>query len=211
MANTLTFDGTPEQQARVDLYGGLLGEIKVRMGAIEHIAMGKSGLPGGIAREACFLQLRMLCELTALGCLVAHGDIKEAKAIWSEWSAGTIIKKLERLHPTFYPRPITVIPQPDPEPNRIENIQNGSLTKDELIQLNGICGDALHRGTIQKLLAPSEPSTDFVDIKGWLDKIALLLAVHAIVTVDSEYALFAVLWNTQDGGRHAVNLSKRSG
>ena len=60
--------------------------------------------------EVCFLQIRMICELLAFACLVAHEDIKAARApkFTNESHAATILRKLEELHADFFPRRIEV-------------------------------------------------------------------------------------------------------
>jgi hypothetical protein len=84
-------------------YANLMEEAKLRFACIDAAMSGTTRLPSAIAREFCFLQLRMLCEVTALGCLIAHGDIKQINKLRKEWSAATIMEKLEELHPSFYP------------------------------------------------------------------------------------------------------------
>src|SRR5215207_6975630 len=83
----LIVPATKEQMASIQLYADLLGEAKIRIGIINHFITGKAELPGPLIRESAFLQLRMLCELIALGCLVAHGDITRRTKLRKEWSA----------------------------------------------------------------------------------------------------------------------------
>src|ERR1017187_2239008 len=72
-----------------NLYAFFMAEIKVRIGAINAIGGTiEHRVPALIVREFCFLQFRMICELIALGCLTAHGDIKET----------TELRKSCRLH-----------------------------------------------------------------------------------------------------------------
>lgn len=52
-------------------------EAKARIDAITRTTEGKTGLDDIFADEFCTLQLRMLCEVIALACLVAHGDIPD--------------------------------------------------------------------------------------------------------------------------------------
>src|SRR5215204_5499335 len=87
----LIVPATKEQMASIQLYADLLGEAKIRIGIINHFITGKAELPGPLIRESAFLQLRMLCELIALGCLVAHGDITRRTKLRKEWSAYRII------------------------------------------------------------------------------------------------------------------------
>jgi hypothetical protein len=99
----LIVPATKEQMASIQLYADLLGEAKIRIGIINHFITGKAELPGPLIRESGFLQLRMLCEFIALGCLVAHGDITRRTKLRKEWSAYRIIEALENLHQDFYP------------------------------------------------------------------------------------------------------------
>jgi len=106
----------------------------------------------------------MVCELIALGCIVAHGDITEAAKLKTEWSADTIIKTLEELHPEFYPQPSK---QEVKGPGKfvLQAITSGFLTKTDLLTLNGKCGSVLHRGNFRKLLSSKTPlQTHFPDI-----------------------------------------------
>jgi hypothetical protein len=65
----------PEYDEAMDAYSILMLEAKHRLLAMDTALEGKTGLPRPAIREYCFLQLRMLCELIALGCLTAHGDL----------------------------------------------------------------------------------------------------------------------------------------
>ena len=91
----------------IQLYVKLIGEVKVRVSAIAGAINGHTGLPSPLVREFSFLQLRMICELIALGCLTAHGGIPgtQTPKMQKQWSAETIMEELEALHPDFYPQP----------------------------------------------------------------------------------------------------------
>jgi hypothetical protein len=99
---------TKEQIAAQGLYANILEEIKLRISAINHCTLGRSGLAPPFVKDFCYLQIRMLCELVALGCLVAHGDVKETStnSMRRQWSADKIMDSLERLHPDFYPKAV---------------------------------------------------------------------------------------------------------
>jgi hypothetical protein len=196
-------------QATADLYYSIMGEIKLRIGAIENASMGKTGLPGQFAREFCFLQLRMICELLALGCLVAHNDIQESTPLRDKWHAGEILNRLERLHADFYPRPIRLVPSATSNTGNWEPVDHALMTKSELLRLYGECGKEVHKGELNKLLSAraKPPATDFIDIKQVLDKIVRLLASHLMITVNEKFALYCVLWNKDDGGNHQVTIS----
>ncbi len=92
------------QQQALNLYAELMDEAKNRLSWIEHAVNGHTGFPAVLVREFCYLQLRMLCELIALGCLVAHGDIEQSTKLQKEWAANKILAQLAALHPSFYPQ-----------------------------------------------------------------------------------------------------------
>jgi hypothetical protein len=75
----------------------------------------------------------MLCELAALGCLVAHGDITQTRYFRKEaYKADDILRRLDRLHPEFYPVPVK--PTFGPGSVHVDPIDGGFLSKPELIR-----------------------------------------------------------------------------
>src|SRR5437660_2743674 len=108
-------------------YTVLMNEAKQRLLAMDTALEGKTGLPRPTIREFCFLQLRMLCELIALGCLTAHGDLVTGK-LREDYKADRIISRLQSLHPDFYPLAAT----------RTEagiELRKDIFTKEELMKL----------------------------------------------------------------------------
>ena len=170
---------------------------------------GGTALPAPLVQEFCYLQLRMLCELVALGCLTAHGDIKETQAakLQKEWSADKIISQLEALHPNFYPHPIRMTIAP--ERVDFDRLESGFLTKTELIQLYGKCGDRLHRGTSKKLPATMQQTKppDFTEIAGWASKIITLLNQHHIASFDNLSHFICMLRRSESEDQAQVALA----
>jgi len=127
--------GTDKTAARCDqplhrFDGGSQTQNRRKSGA----ATGKTGFPSVIVREFCYLQLRMLCELIALACLVAHGDITAAQPnkLRKAYEADKILAQLATLHQHFYPQPIR---WKDRTAGQLEIIQTGNfLTKEELLR-----------------------------------------------------------------------------
>jgi hypothetical protein len=149
----------------------------------------------------------MLCELIALGCLTAHGDITGTKAkLQKEWSAERIFAGLQALHPNFYPHPIriTVIGNTA----HLDIVASGFLTKEELVTLYGQCGDRLHRGTLKKLLGhgPS-PAVSFEEVTMWTLKIITLLTQHRIASCDNLSHFICTLKQAEAGDRAQVGLA----
>ena len=137
-----------QQLEAIAAYTRLLDEAKVRLIGLTDAIDGKTLLPEQLIADFSYLQLRMLCELVALGCLVAHGDIAATTTskLQKEYAADNIIKKLEQLHPNFYPRPVTV--SPTETGHHIERVESGYLSRAELTSLYHHCGDHLHRGSL---------------------------------------------------------------
>ncbi len=104
-------------------YCSLMEEIKLRYEVIT-TCLTKPVLRPRIMYELCYLQLRMICELIALGCLVAHGDIREthSKKMRETWEADRIMKTLGTLHAKFYPKPIRYIEDDKGTPTRYQPI-----------------------------------------------------------------------------------------
>lgn len=174
---------TRDQLDAMDLYGAIMGEVKFRIEAVNHTLLGGTGLLSPFANEFCFLQLRMLCELIALSCLVAHGDIKETKSLKFKkaWQADDIIKMLENLHPDFYPIPIADAGKKDGV-RAFDQRRDPYLTKEDILTLYAKCGQVLHRGTLKKLISKTPPvQVHFPDILAWLQKISALLSAHRIL------------------------------
>eukprot|EP01035_Chromulina_nebulosa_P014466 gene14466-19143_t len=109
MGMTVMIENSPAvsgtQQGTVAIYADLMTEVKIRTSWIEYASQGRTGMDGQMVREFGFLQLRMICELIALACLVAHGDIAATKTtkLQSAFAANDIIKSLEKLNPSAFP------------------------------------------------------------------------------------------------------------
>ena len=181
---------TDKHKEVVELYSNLMEEVKLRLSAVETGLKSMTGLlPREVCNEFCYLQLRMICELIALGCLIVHGDIragKHGKSLIKEWSAPNIMKALEKLHPRFFPAAVTLDIKPgnvhmEPKPDN-----SGYLTKEQFLTLYGKAGDALHRGTAKRLLnrtpytAGSPP-----EIVEWVNAIIRLLDQHHVPATDN--------------------------
>jgi hypothetical protein len=82
---------TKEDEEAMNLYRSIMEEVMVRAFGINIAISAPSPLPIPLIREFCFLQLRMLCELVALGCLVAHGDITKGKYFQKAYKADDIL------------------------------------------------------------------------------------------------------------------------
>jgi hypothetical protein len=182
---------TSKHEQALNSYLGLMGEAKYRLLAMDTALGGRTGLPPGAIKEYCFLQLRMLCELIALGCLTAHGDLQTGK-LKGDYKADKIIRGLERLHPDFYP--IAAV-QTDKGPRLYVD---GFLTKEELIKLYWKCGNVLHRGSFKAHSSKQYSDADIEEIRTWKRKIEAF-SCHAIYTVGNKSMM--LFWIRNEDGR----------
>lgn len=177
-------------------------EVKLRMRVIVRLTDPAAPvLPSQIVRETCYLQLRMVCELIALGCLVVHEDIPATKSpkIVKRWEADFIIKKLEELHPNFYPMPVRREQTPTGF-HMIGTDPSKALTKEDLVRLYTHCGSVLHKGSIKKLLSAKSPiETKYEDIRQWREKIGRLLNEHYIFNLSGLTGFICLMANPDDG------------
>jgi hypothetical protein len=195
-----------KQLTAMNLYAALLEEIKIRIASVENMLNNKVALHPIILREACFLQLRMLCEAISLGCLIVHGDIGAAEIgkLRKEWSADAIVKTMAALDPTFFPRPHK---QERVATGRFHmvGLKDGFLTREELQQLNGLCGNVLHRGSLKNFEpAITVKQVDLTDVLVWLKKIGALLNIHVISLFEGDVKILCVLRNMDDKERVQV-------
>jgi hypothetical protein len=191
------------------LYASIMEEVKIRVLSLNTITNSPNGLPSPLVREYCFLQRRMLCELIALGCLVAHGDIKETKGtkLQKAYKADEILNRLEALHTNFYPSPR--MPVFGPKSLLLGDYDADFLTKSELVTLYGRCGDVLHKGSMRHLISPKSPiQTNFPDINKWGQKILNLLSVHIISRIGGDFYLVTFHEAPQVGGNVLVSVAE---
>jgi hypothetical protein len=170
----------------LDVYAALMEEIKARMSWIESAVAASANWPSPQATyEFGYLQLRLICETLALGCLVVHGEGGLRKKLKSEYAADKIIDRVEKLHPDFYPRPSIVSLH---ESGRYDvHIKDSEFfTKNDLVKLYWKCGGILHRGNLKGLMSRGAPEDGFPQIRDSLEKLKSLLHCHTIFFLDNK-------------------------
>ena len=195
---------TKSDFAAANLYQDLMVELKARAESINAVTGLSATIPAPLLREYGYLQLRMMCELIALGCLVAHGDIPatHTKSFQKAYDPADIFRKLEALHPDFYPVPIK--PEKTPDGWHFDQYDKPYLTKSELIRLYGKCGDVLHKGSVRKLLnGKVQPVVNFDDINEWGQKLLNLVSSHRIGRIGNKLQ-FIVLFSLTGQAQVAI-------
>jgi hypothetical protein len=202
---------TKRQSQIIENYRLLMEEAKMRLDSIDAALSGLiTIIPVPGLREYCFLQLRMLCELIALACLTAHGDIPatKSKKLFEAWAPDRILAELERLHPEFYPIATRDGP-PEPGVDRhVMPLETEYLTRAELIRLYALCGGHLHRGSLRSLYKASPWPEDHSDIREWRHKIGALLRQHLIALLDPRVKIVCVLKAADDQNRTHVGIAE---
>jgi hypothetical protein len=186
----------------------VLEEIKLRIAAIDHCTLGFSGIAPPFVKDFCYLQIRMICELVALCCLVTHGDIKQSSSpkLQKEWSADRIMSGLTALHPHFCPMPIKLTKTASGV--HLQYIAT-SLSKSDVLEMYGKCGDMLHRGNIRKLLKGQFPEhINYPEITKKAQKLIDLLSHHVMVMHTGEQMFLALLSNVDDNNRVQVAFAE---
>ena len=201
-----------KDQKRLDLYAALMSEAKVRFDCLNFATKGKTQLPAPIVRELCYQQIRFLCELVCLSCLVAHGDVAELKGhkLGRAYSADDIIKRMGALRPHFYPLPIKekIIGRVN-EANvhrEIEAVEPSPLDKAELLSIYGSTHKHLHRGSLSGIMASDtawDLKLDVDDIVRTGQKFADLLSNH-VIAINEQRIMLCNLVAANKGGRVAV-------
>lgn len=142
---------------RNQLYANLMDEVKVRIECINSASIGEMRYPTPVVREFCWLQLRMLCELIALSCIVAHGDVSflQSHKLGRSYSADDILSRMLKLRPHFFPIAMTQ--------NKVGRqfemlaVTPSPLSREALLDLYGTTHKYLHRGSIKKILSSETP------------------------------------------------------
>jgi hypothetical protein len=155
----------------------------------------------------------MICELIALACLAAHGDIEgtQSNKMQKAYDADQIIKTLTNLHPSFYPVPKTQMTDKDNEGVfRQRKIASGFLTKRDLLELYGEAGVHLHRGSMKKVISGKRMQTELALPRAWAERIWNLLKLHEIQTIDPDIMMIGMMRDT-DESRPQFSFWRRDG
>lgn len=194
---------TAEQESARQLYTQAMEEVKTRLDAMKAAAMGQIPVASPLVREFSYLQLRMICETIALGCLAAHGHISDlqSQTMQNEWSADRIMKRLEKLNPEFFPRAVNML-KGETADWHFDTIKD-ALTKPELLKIYYRCDAALHRGGLAKF---SEARADFSfdEMNALVPRFIGCLRQHVIAVNDK--LVFVCVFHSKVSGQTEVKL-----
>ena len=197
---------------RIYLYAELLEEAKARITIIENVLNGRGDFHPVVKREFCFLQLRMLCELIALGCLVAHGDITALRLhqVRKNYKADEIIKQLEKLRAYFYP--VSVVQNRTGPANFQLTIKDDTqlFPKEALLELYRLTHRYVHRGSLRALMSMEESidtKFDPNEVLSWAQRITSHLEIHVMAISDTRL-LSCFLRNAANNNNVSVGVAE---
>ena len=185
------------------LYLKNMSLIKLRMKALSDVIRHKRTTTYEITNiEFCVLQVRKILELIALSSLVSDADLYREKMdkVEKMWNARLIIRDIERIHPDFFPRPITIESHRDEgEPDVFLELNEPYLTKDKLIEIYQLCGKYLHQSS--PFADEERDNESYLKIKDrlveWRGLIIRLLSTHVIRLYNEDYIWYVVM-NEED-------------
>jgi hypothetical protein len=187
-------------QKTLELYHHLMIEVKARLLSINTLTNDQRGIPSPLVYEYGVLQIRMLCEIIGLACLVAHGDlvVRSKAGLKKAYAPNEIFIELEKLHDDFYPVPMK--PMKTQQGWHMDHYVGASFfLKSDVANVWARCGDVLHRGSLKKLLKPTNPiQNTFLDLQDWGQRIANLLNNHRIITLDRTQVIVCQLSDGSD-------------
>ncbi len=162
--------------------------------------------------ESMVLQVRMITELVAMASLAANREIFERneKKFAKHWHPDKILKDIEDINPGFYPAPITEVPSGDPRyKNMLVDMTDGFMTRNELVQVHGRCGDVLHAQN------PYGKKTNYGEhaalVQQWMERIKNLLNCHKVQLHDNDCFYIVHMKEEQDDKVHMYRFEKTPG
>ena len=174
--------------ADMNAYVNIMEEIKYRVNVIAGLINKEINMMYYITQaESIALQIRMIIESIALASLSANKSLfeQEGNKFKKYWKADRIFEDIEKQNPDFYPRPIKELPSniPGIKAESVD-IEDGFMTRDEIIQVHQQCCDFLHAKN------PYAQERDYgglmTQIPNWLDRIKRLLNNHQIKLLNDE-------------------------
>jgi hypothetical protein len=183
-----------------------MNEARDRLNAIQSAIDRRDQWRPIITQEFCYLQLRALCEVIAICCIIAHGDRLDKDTLKAP-EASVIMKRLNEFSKNFYPKPVSV--EITATEIKLTEKYETSLTKEELALLWNKSGKFVHRGSARNILRAKTvgPNVNLDEIIMWGTKIKNLLETHTISSADNTEHLLVFLAHEQNHGAALVSVA----
>lgn len=191
-----------------DDYLVLMREVRVRMDAINRMIRDPGDYDPRVVREFCYLQLRMIAELVALGCVVAHDSPSrdDLKKLRRDYHADRILKQMENRHQGFFPR-ASVVAQISEGHQEIQPQEGIGFTATQMRDMWARAGNVLHFGTVNKLRSQKPVDPEQADVRDYQRRLIDLLSEHVILAQDEMTALHCVMQSEKTGNVEAMVIA----
>lgn len=182
-------------------YKLLMKDVRTRNDAINAVISDPGQLPVRLVQEFCFLQLRMMAELVALGCVVLHDRLPpaEVKKLRRSYHPDKILAIIETYEPRFFPQAIVSIVEVGPGHKEIQPADPPVMEARDLRRMWGRTGDVLHWGTVDKMREQTAADAKHTEVRLMQRKFLDLLETHVILTAGETRPFICEINNARTG------------
>lgn len=196
-------------ETRLQRYCECMDLLKLRVDVVKEIATGKRTTGFLVPdQELCCLQIRKSLELIAFAGISANLDrYSQIRAKFhQDWNGKRILSAIEGINPRFYPIPIKTFVDGGGE-LRYEDIRDGFLTKEDLVELYDWCGQRLHS------FNPFGTNSQWEDVRDRLlieqGKIVRLLNQHRCVLSESDDEIWVNMEDLGNDGKATAYIFRK--
>ncbi len=196
-------------------YVSCMEEIKKRTNVVRAFAQKEINAKYLVTTvESAVLQVRKILELIALSSLVVNKEqySKKRKDFYKDWHATKILATLEKVNPSFFPRPIKRRRSTSLSVEwELDGVESGYLTRDDFIILYNRCCGLLHA---ENPLLESGSSQDlrtflFQEVPNWMNRIIALMDHHIMQPVNDDKMYAVIMQADSDGKAHMTEFERR--
>ena len=184
-------------EVEAKIYCRLMTEAKQRLGLIRQLDAGEfSTTRTEFDVELACLNLRRVLELVAFSSLAANRSAysRHHSDFHIHWKAEKILKKLESIHPAFFPVPMT-----EPGTHMVPLEERG-LMRADFTELYDITSDVIHAWNPFRA---EHPQVNLIRTpRAWAELIWELLSVHMLTIAESEKRFIVQMHHPDDGQVH---------
>ena len=185
------------------LYASLMMEVKERLTAVDtqfsKFKDLKEHSEKVFAAEAGYLQLRRVCELTAIAVLLAHHSLPDfrKKELLKEWNADNLMRQLAKLSDTAFPRKAFMTPMPGRTDGAMQMVFDkedffSQAPREQISKIYTECSDKLHTLPLRSFLKKKAKEYSLEFIHESVGTFFNILNQHVIVLPDGR-AIEAIL------------------
>jgi hypothetical protein len=184
-------------------YAQYMHALRERIRRVDKIVSGHSPMKSEEwDTEVVCLLLRKSLEHMAFASLVAHREAYSAvfADFETHWNVKRLFKKLEKVHPDFYPVPAIIPAEQSTPVKQLQDVTSDFLTKDDFVVLYDVCSQVIHTQN------PYRKGPWVIDtvrpLSEWTNRLKNLLNVHYFKLSGAPGVWLAQMVHPQDGKVH---------